>query len=487
MTRSVTAPTGALIMIAMRWTDRMIGMLSTIILARLLVPEDYGIIAMASLVIGLVDVLLDMGVNTTLIQNANAVQEDYDAAWTLRLIQAALASLLVLAVSGHAADYFHDSRVTSVIQLLALSFPLAALENIGIVKFQKNMEFGLEFRFFFIKRISGFLLAVGAAWLMHNYWALVIGILGMRLTGTILSYVMHPMRPHLSFARMKAMISFSSWNLLRGIGIYLNESLHRFLVGRRESSNVMGAYSMGSEVAALPSTELLAPLSRVLFPIFVKLKHDLPKLKEAFLLALSIQAVVGMPAGTGLAVVSPEMVLVLLGDKWVAAIPFVQIMGAINIVIAISTSGGYVLLALGRAKITALNAWLQVLMFAAIAALVIPKGGAMAIALLRLAVAVCGLFAFFYLIKRELPSLRVLEILNSVWRPSVASALMVIVLLTFPGLDTLSALAQLILRVSIGAIVFCASLLLLWRCSGCPDGAENYLLKNLKGYLELKR
>lgn len=87
---------------------------------------------------------------------------------------------------------------------------------------------------------------------------------------------------------MKPMLSFSSWNLLRGIGNYLNENLHRLLVGRRENSSVMGAYSLGSEIAALPSTELLAPLSRVLFPVFVKLKDSPEKLKQAFLLALGI-------------------------------------------------------------------------------------------------------------------------------------------------------------------------------------------------------
>jgi O-antigen/teichoic acid export membrane protein len=262
--RSVSVSTGALIVVGMRWIDRLIGFVSTVILARLLVPEDFGIIAMAAIIVGLADVLLDVGVNVTLIQNSNATQEDYDAAWTLRLIQSVLSALLVLAAAGPAAEYFGDPRLTSVIQALALSLLLAGCENIGVISFQKKMEFGIESRFILIKRLSGAVITVGAAWLLHSYWALVIGSLSGRVIGVGLSYAMHPMRPRLSFIRMKSMLSFSTWNLLRGIAGFLNDNLHRFFVGGRGTTAEMGHYSLGSDIAAMPSTELLAPLSRVL-------------------------------------------------------------------------------------------------------------------------------------------------------------------------------------------------------------------------------
>ncbi len=467
-------------MIGMRWTDRLIGLISTMILARLLLPEDFGIIAMASIVVGLADVLLDMGVNITLIQNSNATQEDYNAAWTIRLIESTLGALLVFAVAEPAAEYFRDPRVADVTRALAFSLFLTGCENIGVVNFQKKMEFGLEFRFFFIKRMVGFVITVSAALLLHSYWAMVIGALSARAIGSILSYAAHPMRPRLSLARVKPMLSFSSWNLLRGIGNYVGENLHRFLVGRRENPEVMGAYSLGSDIAALPSTELLAPLSRVLFPLFVKLKHDLTQLKKAFLLALGIQALVGIPAGTGMALVSSELVLALLGEKWIAAIPFVQLMGAINILNAIGLSGGYLLLALGRSQATAISSWLIILLFVALAVLAIPEGGAMAIAQLRFSVAVFGFFVFIYLVKRELPGLRVSEMLAEIWRPCVASALMAVCLIGLPSLSGMPAIAQLLMKVALGALVFAMSLLALWRLAGCPAGAESYLLEKLK-------
>jgi lipopolysaccharide exporter len=480
VSRSVSTAVGVLIVVGMRWTDRLIGLVSTMVLARLLVPEDFGIIAMASLVIGLIDVLLDMGVNITLIQNKDATQDDYDAAWTLRLLQSALASALIVVAAHPAAAYFHDLRLSSVIQVLAVSVLLAGCENIGIVSFQKKMEFGREFRFFFARRLIGFLITMAAAWYLQSYWALVIGTLAARLAAVVLSYALHPMRPRLSWVRMIPMLTFSSWNLLRGTSCYLAENLHRLLVGRRESTPVMGSYALASDIAAMPSVELLAPLNRVLFPLLVAVKDDPPQLKRVFLLAIAVQALIGVPAGAGLALVAHEAVRALLGERWMAAVPFIQIMGCINIVSALSVSGGYVLLAMGRAKVTALHAWGQVLMFAVLAEALIPTGGAMAIAGLRLAVATAGLLSFIYLIGREQPSWRLLDVLRCVWRPCAAAAVMGLVLLGLPSMAHWPVLLPLLLKSGLGALVYGATVLALWLIGGRPDGAEAYLLGKFK-------
>lgn len=455
----------------------MIGLVSTIILARLLAPEDFGIIAMASMVIGLIDVLLDMGVNVTLIQNRDASQDDYDAAWTLRLIQSVLAAALVLVAAEPAVAYFRDARVGSVIQVLSLALLLSGLENIGTVTFQKKREFGVEFRFLFLKRISGFAITMLAAWLLHSYWALVIGTLGGRATGVALSYAMHPMRPHMSFSRMRPMLSFSTWNLLRGIAGYLNENLHRFVVGGRETTAVMGSYSLGSDIAAMPSTELLAPLGRVLFPMFVEMKDDVAKLKRGFLLALGIQALVGIPAGVGLALVANELVRALLGEKWIAAVPIVQVIVGVNILVAIVASSGFMMLALGRVKVMALSAWISVVLFVVLVTAVFPHVGAVEIARLRLAVAAFALLIFTYFAKQQLPTLRLREMVASIWRPCVAAATMATVLLALPSLAVWPAIAQLLIKVSIGASIYVVSLLALWRTVGCTEGAESYLLE----------
>lgn len=484
MTRSVSAALGALIVIAMRFTDRAIGVISTMILARILLPADFGIIAMSFVVVGLVDVLLDLGVAIVLVQKSHATQDDYDAAWTLRLIQSAIAALVVFAAAYPANNYFHDARVTSVIQVLALATFIAGFENIGIVTFQKRMEFGQEFRFFFAKRMAGFLATLIAALLLHSYWAMVIGTLVGRAVGVLLSYAMHPMRPRWQFAHIRSILSFSSWNLIRGIGAYLMDNLHRLLVGRRENASVMGAYSLASDITAIPTTELLAPMNRVLFPLLVAAKDSPQQFKDLFLRAIGVQALLGIPAGVGLALVAPELVRALLGERWMMAVPFVQIMGGTNVVTALMSSSGYVLLALGKANASAGYGWLQVAIFASLAVLLIPDGGALAIAQLRLGVAFVGLLIFVGVIRRQYPLWTRSDLLQSVWRPCLAAGVMALVLHALPAMSGLPALAALLLKGVLGAAIYAGALFVLWRLAGQPAGAESYLLAQARAALK---
>jgi lipopolysaccharide exporter len=162
---------GAILTVSMRWTDRLIGFGSTLILARLLVPADFGVVAMASLVVGLADVLLSLGVNVALIRNHNATPAHYNTAWTLRLAQSAIAATVVFVAAPAAALYFNDPRIIPVLRFMALGMLLVGMENIGIITFQKEMRFGLDFRFVFLKRIVGFLTTILAAWLLRSYWA----------------------------------------------------------------------------------------------------------------------------------------------------------------------------------------------------------------------------------------------------------------------------------------------------------------------------
>ncbi|WP_206668724.1 oligosaccharide flippase family protein [Lacisediminimonas profundi] len=484
--KAMSVSAGAATMVAMRWSDRLLGLLSTLVLARLLAPEDFGVIALASVVIELIDVLLDMGVATTLVQNLRATRRDYHAAWTLRLIQFVIGAVLVAACAPLAANYFHDPRIGPVMQVLAVATLISGFENIGIVAFQKNMQFGMDFRFFFYKRVISVAVTLAAAVVLQSYWALVIGTIVLRISGVALSYAMHPMRPRLDFSGIRAILSFSMWNVMRSIGAHLNENADRLIVGRRVSTGMMGQYSMASDIAALPSTELLMPIGRVLLPAFVKEKEDPARLRETFLLALGIQALVGIPAGAGLALVAPELVAAMLGDRWKAAIPFVQIMGVINVATAISASGACLLLAIGRPKVVAINAWLQVLLFLACAVWLIPHEGAVGVALLRLAVAGLGLASFVFLLVRELPALRLMDLVDAVWRPCIGAALMWLALSMLPLPGGMPVVLQLLWKVVLGAGVFIAAILALWLLSGRGDGPESYLLGKVREWLRLK-
>ena len=471
---------GAVLVVSMRWTDRLVGLVSTIILARLLLPDDFGIIAMASLTIGLVEVLLDLGVNVALVQNRAPTAQHYDTAWTLRLVQTVLAALTVIFAAAPAAEYFGDPRIVSVLHVMALALVLGGLENIGVVTFQKEMRFGLDFQFVFYKRLASFVITIAAAWLLRNYWALVIGMLGGRLLGTALSYRLHPMRPRLTLSTLGELFSVSQWTLLYGIANYLNRSLHKIAVARVSNSATTGAYAIADDISAMPATELLAPLNRVLFPAFVEARENLAELKRLYLLAQELQALIAVPACIGLALVAHDAILVLLGNTWLIAAPFVQLLSLANVCQAIITSAGYVMLTMGHFRKVALLTWAQVACFVLGATAVMHEPDALAFAALQLAVLGVGLIVATYLILGTLPGLRPTEVLRSILRPVLATGVMAALVfqagefLKLPaGVWTLTA------KVAIGMVTYTGAIAALWWLAGRPWGAESYLLAKL--------
>lgn len=471
---------GAFLTIAMRWTDRLIGIVSTLLLARLLAPDDFGIVAMASLVVLLIDTLLDLGVNAALVQKWAADRDDFDTAWTLRIIQATLAALAIgLACAPLAASYFADARVEPVLWVMALSVLVAGCENIGIVNFQKHLEFSREFRFFFYRRVAGFVITLALALLLRNYWAMVFGTLLGRLVGVGLSYTMHDFRPRISLHRLGAIWSFSQWMLVRNLGTYGAQQIDKILVGRRNGTATLGAYNLADDVAAMPVTELLAPIGRVLFPAFVQLSDDPPALRRTFMLAFGIQLLVAMPAGVGLALVADLAVPLLLGAQWLPVVPLLQILALISIATALTHGSAYLLLALGKVRVQALLVWAQFVLLAALLLIVLPTAGAADIAMARLAVTALAVFAFLALVLRALPILRLADFLANGWRPIVATTIMAAVLLQWPASIELPPAILLLAKVSFGVTAYATAILLLWWFSGRPDGPERAVLDKI--------
>jgi len=469
---------GAVLTVSMRWTDRLIGFVSILILARLLAPADFGLISMAMLVITLIDILLGLGVNVALIQNPNANKEHYDTAWTLRIIQSALISLIIFSYAGIAADYLNDDRIELILQILAFTPLLGSLENIGIIQFQKEMQFGRDFYYVFLKRLIGFTANVVAAWILQSYWALVIGTIVSTFGAVILSYIIHPMRPKLGFSKTREIFSVSQWMIVNSIGSYATNNLHRIIVGRRENADIMVAYIGSNEIAVMPSSDLLAPLNRVLFPAFVNVKDNLEELKRIFLLSQGIQMLVAVPAAVGLALVAKEAVYLLLGSKWEAAVAFIQILALVNVFSAYVSSGGYIFLTLGKMRMLTTNVWIQVSLFL-LAISLLPGFGALQIAWVRLAVTAVGLIYFSYAIIRVLPGLRVRNLFSSVSRPLISTALMAAAVISLADAVTADHIVLLALKIGTGASVYVISIFTLWQLAGRPKGSETYILEKL--------
>lgn len=473
---------GAVIMIAMRWIDRFIGIASTFILARILVPDDFGIVAMSSIIVAFADIIFDLGINISLIQKKNPSQAFYNTAWTLRIIQVSCVATVLMILSPFAADYYKDPRVMPVVQLMALSLMVSSFENVGIVNFQKELRFVDDAKYVLFKRLVGFFITIALTLILQSYWGMVLGALCGRLAATIRSYMVHPMRPRFSLEHFRDIFAVSQWVMVKNISSFLDRKLHVFLVGGMGSARITGGYTLAGEISDVPGTDLLAPINRVLFPAFARVKDDLNELTRLLMRAQAVQVMVTFPACVGFVLTAHEFVPVALGEKWAFIVPFIQVLALSNIIQSVNSSANYVLTVIGKIRLLALTSWVQIGLFS-IGAFVLHSLSALTperIAQLRMATIVATFGISYSLLMRNIPGLSVRMLARGTGRPVLACLAMVVALLLLEKELVAPNWFMLIMKVVVGAVVYCGVVLALWRIAGRPDGAEAFFLNKFK-------
>jgi O-antigen/teichoic acid export membrane protein len=229
----------------------------------------------------------------------------------------------------------------------------------------------------------------------------------------------------------------------------------------------------------MPTTALLTPLGRVLYPAFVSVRSNPEGLRRSFRTAMSVQVLVVLPAAIGLALVAGTAVPLLLGKQWMAAVPFVQILGLVNLFTALRHSASYVLLATGRNAARAGVPWINVVLMAISALLLFPSAGAKAVAVMRLVLALVTVFAVLRLALGALDGLTSRMLLKDVWRPFTGCVVMAGTVALATHVSAIPDVAQLALQVLTGVLTYSCAVLALWAWSGRPDGAEMYLARKL--------
>ncbi len=312
---------GAAWTVTFRMADRVLGLISTLILARLLAPDDFGLIAMAMTLIGLVEVITVGEFSSAIIQNANAERDHYDTAWTLNLLFGLTAATLLIAFAFPTSAFFKEPRLVFVIFALSLLPVLDGLFNIGCVDFRKHLQFEKDFVLQVGRKLSGFLVVVPLAFITRSYWALVVGMIAGRAGGLALSYFLHPFRPRFSVASARSLFGFSGWLMVNNALNFLNLRGAHLVIGRLLNSQSLGLYTVAYEMAHLPTSELASPINRAIFPGYAKLQDDRPALQNAFLRVIGLIAVITIPAGIGMACIAHLFVPAVLGPKWLRRCP----------------------------------------------------------------------------------------------------------------------------------------------------------------------
>lgn len=464
---------GSLWAIAMRWSIRGAGLLSTLVLARLLTPEDFGIVAMGTLVGGLLASMSEMGIWQLLLRMRNADRAAYDTAWTIMLIQGVVLALAVFFAAYPAADYFKEPRLVAVMQVSALGSIVGALSNIGTVMFRRDLDFRKDFVFEFIGKLLHVLPVLVLALIWRSYWALVIGTLVGHALDTLFSYRIHPFRPRLSLQGWRQFASYSVWITPAYIANFLNQKADVFIVGYLGTTAQMGAYNVASELSRMATAEIVQPLARAVYPNYAKLKDHLDELKKAFLIVLRTVGVIAFFAGFWIGAVADDIVHVVLGDQWgfaVSLMPWMGLFGAFAVMQ--TTVAGHILVVRHKERSMFVITWARLAVFAGSLALTIKLGGgvvdlAMVAAMSTAAVMVACLFYLPRVLDVSAPGM-----LLEVGRVFIIGLVMFAVVRALHWSHAPFRLVSLLMDSLVGAAVYLTLIGLTWRLAGQPDGPE---------------
>ncbi|MES2152920.1 MAG: lipopolysaccharide biosynthesis protein [Pseudomonadota bacterium] len=459
----------------MRWSVRGIGLLSTLILVRLLTPNDFGLVAKAMLVVSMLEVMAESGQRLAIIRHPAPTRAHYDTAWTISIMVNGVLAIAIFFAAPLAGVFFGEPNAIPLVRILAIRTLLNGLENIGTVDFRRNMDFSKDFKFNVAKKICGFVVTMSLAVYFRNYIALIGGMVIGQLLAIILSYVMVSYRPRLSLEKLSEIWSFSVWVLVASTGSYLLSRLDQWVVGSRASDAVMGQYLIGSELGQLPTSELIDPVARALYPAYSKLRFSPEHLVTALLSNLETIATLVVPCGVGIACIAVDLAAVLLGKQWPETPQYIAYVALASAVNGIGLSASIVLSVMGNVRRDAALSWIRVVVVLACLIVGMRIQGPLGVAKAYLAASVLLAPVLFFQVIQTIP-LRLRQVLNIVWRPSLAAAAMAYVLVFLPLTQISAAPARLAVAVLTGAFAYGLVLLLLWLLAGRPASIEKVLL-----------
>lgn len=460
---------GALWSLGMRWSIKMIGLLSTFIMARFLAPQDYGVVALAFLVVGLVEAFLNAGCNEALVRIGNPNHAQINSAWTLRALQGLLMAIVLAALAPFAAQYFHEPRVQNVLWIVAAGMAFMGFSNIGMALAYRDLQFGVEYRSAVTTKLVSALVTLATALYFGDYRALVCGIMAGYVCEFVLSYQLHPYRPRWRTSHIPEIWAISKWLLTAGIGNFVLRRTDQIVAGRVGTTREYGLYTVGADIGQLPTGELGPTLTRPLFPILTSMKDDLERAKSATLRTLSTVNAVTIPLGFGLAAASHDATLVLLGQQWQEAAPFVAGFAMIGVVQYLTGPLSTLMNVVGHVKVHSKVIWLEFFAFALLAAALTPEYKLMGLVVARL---LSGLLHALMVVvsTKQYLALPMRASLSTYVRPVVGSVAMYVMLTSF----SVSSIApiELMAKVILGGVFYVAWMLSTWIVAGKPDGLE---------------
>jgi lipopolysaccharide exporter len=414
---------GSIWVFSLRIANQMVRLFRTLLLARILGPHDYGIFGVALLAMGVLEAFSQTGFQQALIQRRDNITPYLDTAWTTQAIRGCMLALALALCAPAVAAFYEQPEATSILRVIGLCYLFQGFTNIGVLYFQKDLEFHRQFLYLFSGTLLDLAVAIVSVSFLANAWALVLATMAGDFARMVVSYAVHPYRPRLrwEWAKVRELSRFGRWIMGENVMSFVLNTGPTAAAGKILDVAALGLYSLAYRISNLPATEITHVISQVSFPAYVKIQDDAEKMRSTYLKVLQLTAFISVPIAGLIFAFTPDFTRLFLKEKWLAMVPAMQFLALWGLVRSIGATVGPVYRAVGRPWITA-----QLILFQVVitAALVYPLtvrwellGTAAAVLLAALLPHIVGVWVVI-----RITGCGLREYLRPVWYPLVATA-----------------------------------------------------------------
>jgi O-antigen/teichoic acid export membrane protein len=341
---------------SVKWTSvstmgrRVLALLANIAFARLLAPGDFGVVAMAGVLLGFVEIFKDLGTGTALVREKNLGQGLLSSVFWLNCGFGLAITVLVMLLAPLVAEFYHEPRVQPVMMVMAVSFVLSSLSIVHTSVLMREMAFDRLAKVELTASGISYAVGLGAALTGHGVWSLVYQVVTNTALGTLLIWFASRWRPSFTFmwAEVRA-ISRYSLNLAGyNIFYYFAQNVDNLLIGRFLGTEALGLYDMAYKLMTFPMQAISAVFGRVMTPYYAMAQDDLPRFRQAFLKVAVAIAFVTFPLMFGLFSTREHFVYSVFGAAWAPAIPLLALFAPLAALRSVLTTTGSIYIARGR-------------------------------------------------------------------------------------------------------------------------------------------
>lgn len=466
---------------ASRFSAKILDFVGLLVLARLLTPGDFGLVAMALTLVQVIEAILELPVAQALLRGSKLTQSATDTAFTLSFLRGLVLALIIGFLAHPIAIYYGDSRLVPLIGVLTLAVILRGLISPRMAVFQRDMNFFWDAILDVVAKASAIIAGISVAIMTRSYWALATVTLTTPLITVILSYIRAPYRPRFSLAEWPMFSNIVGWFSVSQVFSALNWQIDKFVLGRFTTPVSLGRYSMSEQMAAVPFTAIIAPSVRPLTAAFAR-DESQSQLHRAYCQASNALFAIAGPILVIAIVFAKPLLLIAFDDEWTSAAPLLQGLCLGNLLVLPIGPVNSLAIATNRTGLVAARNFYDFLFRGPATVIGIIYGGLMGAVAAR-TIAQIGVFFFGMLVTTKIIKLPIRTQIQALLRPSIAMAAMALFLiLTLPFTENLSGLMLIVavaLLSGIASSLYGMILLGLWLIAGRPNGIEALTLQKV--------